>query len=250
LREAFVNLPERVELTLEDKTSAADEAALISIVWCWKPYSKRVRTMSSYGDPFADVNILVSDITVSDIEYADVDCILDYWYGSSSEDLRSSLGIDSGRLPSRRMMREMLAFKISRRDAAPTILTVRVRDVSVGVHELTHIEPGISAVMHAHIWNAEHRGRGIGAVSYVRAMQRFFATHGFQRVIFETPSANVASNRLKKTLGISPHSKGTFFIPTMAEPIETTRYEVERSELPGIVDRIERNWRYRQARSA
>ncbi|MGY3585666.1 RimJ/RimL family protein N-acetyltransferase [Bradyrhizobium sp. USDA 4341] len=204
--------------------------------------------MSIGVDPFAGPDIVLSEITVCDLEQADIERILNYWFGPSSEDLRTTLGIDPKKMPSRRLMREGLALKASQKSVPSTILIVRVRDIGIGMHELTHIEPNVSATMHAHIWNAEHRGRGIGAISYIRAMERFFAAHKLQRIMFDTPRKHLASNRLKHAWGILPASTGTFSISTMAEPIETARYQVERSDMAGIVDRVERNWKYRAQR--
>lgn len=201
--------------------------------------------MSARVDPFADADILVTDIAVSDLEQEDIESILNYWFGSSSLELRTMMAIDQKKMPSRRLMREGLAFKAGQKNVAPTILIIKVRDISIGVHELTHIEPNVSAIMHAHIWSADHRGRGIGTVSYLRAMERFFEAHALQRIIFDTPSKHLASNRLKHAWGISPCSTGTFVIPTMSEPLETIRYQVERSDLAQIVDRVERNWKCR-----
>jgi RimJ/RimL family protein N-acetyltransferase len=200
-------------------------------------------------DPFAGPAIQLSEITVSELQRTDIEKILNYWFGSSSLDLRTMIGIDPQKMPSRRSMREGLEFKASQKNVLPTILIVRVRDVGIGAHELTHIEPHVSAIMHAHIWSAEHRGRGIGTVSYLRAMERFFEAHGLQRIIFDTPTKNMAANRLKDAWGISPRSAGTFSIPTMAVPIETTRYEVERSDLAQMIDRVERNWKCRAQRA-
>ncbi|WP_024512879.1 hypothetical protein [Bradyrhizobium sp. ARR65] len=86
------------------------------------------------------------------------------------------------------------------------------------------------------------------AVSYVRAMQRFLDAHGFQRIIFQTPSRNLAANKVKQIWNISPCDRDTFIMPTMAEPIETTRYQVERADLAGIVERVERFWKCKPVR--
>jgi RimJ/RimL family protein N-acetyltransferase len=193
--------------------------------------------------------ISTSDITVADLDTPAVERILSYWYESSAEYLQS-IGVAPERLPSRRKMRELLELKVERREAAPTILVVQLRGEGIGVHELTHVQPGVSAVMHAHIWSAEHRGRGIGVVSYVKAMERFFATHGFERILFETPSANVAANRIKEALGIPPSDSGTLFLPIMTRPVETTRYAVDRASLGAIVERLEQLWARRRERSA
>lgn len=193
--------------------------------------------------------ISTSDITVADLDAPAVERILSYWYESPAEYLQS-IGVAPEKLPSRRKMREMLELKVKRREAAPTILVVRLRGEGIGVHELTHIQPGVSAVMHAHIWSAEHRGRGIGVVSYVRAMERFFADHGFERILFETPTANVAANRIKEALGVPPSGSGALFLPIMTRSVETTRYAVERSSLGAIVERVERTWAERRERPA
>src|SRR5262249_17052093 len=182
-----------------------------------------------------------SDITVSALEHADIVHILDYWYGASPEYLHA-LGVVPEKLPKRSTMAEMLARKVEHESARPTILTIKLRGASIGVHELTHIEPGVSAVMHAHIWRAQDRGRGIGVISYVRAMERFFAAHGFQRIVCETPTANSAANRIKQSLGIVPSGRGTIYLPIMSKPVETTRYEVERAALPAIAARAEHQW--------
>jgi RimJ/RimL family protein N-acetyltransferase len=193
--------------------------------------------------------ISTSDITVADQDAPAVERILSYWYESPAEYLQS-IGVAPERLPSRRKMREMLMLKVERREATPTLLIVQLRGESIGVHDLTHIQPGVSAVMHAHLWSAEHRGRRIGVVSYVKAMERFFATHGFERILFETPTANVAANRIKETLGIPASGTGTLFLPIMTRPVETTRYAVDRSSLGAIVERLERIWADRRERPA
>ena len=182
-----------------------------------------------------------SDITVSALEHADITHILDYWYDASAEYLHA-LGVMPEKLPKRSKMAEMLARKVEHEVARPTILAIRLKGVSIGVHELTHVEPGVSAVMHAHIWRAQDRGRGIGVISYVRAMERFFAAHGFQRIVFDTPAANSAANRIKQSLGIVPSGRGTIYLPIMIKPVETTRYEVQRADLPQIAARAESHW--------
>ncbi|WP_394824669.1 GNAT family N-acetyltransferase [Pendulispora albinea] len=186
--------------------------------------------------------VRMSDITVASLELADVDAIVRYWHESPAEYLRA-LGVAPEKLPNRRKMHEMLALKVAQQVAPPTILVVKVKGESIGVHELTHIEVGISAVMHAHIWKAEHRGKGFGAVSYVKAMERFFEAHGFRSILFETPRANASANRLKEALGLAPCGNGTIYLPIMTSPMETTRYSVERADLPRLVARLETSWK-------
>ncbi|WP_394827826.1 GNAT family N-acetyltransferase [Pendulispora albinea] len=204
-----------------------------------------MRLSDMYLSDMSDMHL--SDIEAADLEPPDIDSILAYWYDSPVDYLRS-IGVAPEKLPSKRKMREMLALKLGQPHVPPTILVVAAKGERVGVHELTHIEPGVSAVMHAHIWKAEHRGRGIGAVSYVKAMERFFDAHGFSRILFETPTANAGANRIKQILGIAPRGEGSLYLPIMVRPLATTRYAVERSELPAIVGRLEANaWNRRRS---
>lgn len=187
-------------------------------------------------------SFLLSDVEVGDLVPGDVEHIVQYWHGSSPDYLLS-IGVARERLPSPRKMHEALALKLASAGTAPTILVIRLKGEGVGVHELTHVDPGVSAVMHAHIWREEDRRRGIGLVSYVRAMERFFALHRFERIIFETPRANTGANRLKQKLGIEPTGSGTIYLPIMTGSMDTTRYVVEASALPRLVARLESTWR-------
>lgn len=186
-----------------------------------------------------------TDIRVTDFAEADMDGFLSYWYDADPAFL-ATMGVDPGKLPSRRKMREMLELNLERdrRSGTPqnTILSVRLKGETVGVHELTHLTPGDSGILHAHIWDKAHRGRGIGIISYVEAMAVFFRRFALARIVFESPAHNVGANRIKDKLGIKAAGEGVIDMPILSKPLPTVRYVVEAGDMPAIRRNMERAW--------
>jgi RimJ/RimL family protein N-acetyltransferase len=141
-------------------------------------------------------------------------------------------------------MREMLEMAaeggVSPAVPGSAILTIRLRGEAIGVHELTHVAARSSGMMHAHIWNRSHRGLGIGLVSYVKAMQKFFERFDLKQIVFETPEANIGARQIKARLGIAPQGRGSIKLPIS--------YRVLCSEIPIIERNMRAAWQQRQAK--
>ncbi|KVL30858.1 GNAT family N-acetyltransferase [Burkholderia sp. MSMB1835] len=184
--------------------------------------------------------IHLSDIHVDDFAEQDIIPCLDYWYRSPST-LMESMNVDVGKLPSEQRMRELLTILVQRAHggiARAPILAIRHMGDAIGVHELTHLEPGLSAIMHAHIWQARYRGIGIGSVSYLAAMRIFFDRFDLQSIRFETPADNASAQAVKSKLGIAPQGEGVIDMPMLRNPVKTVSYRVLRHELDGIAEFI------------
>ncbi|HSK41432.1 MAG TPA: GNAT family protein [Arenibaculum sp.] len=186
-----------------------------------------------------------ADIAVVDFAGADIDGFLRYWYDADAGFL-AAMGVDPAKLPSRRKMREMLELNLERdeRSRTPqnTILSIKLKGETIGVHELTHLTAGDSGILHAHIWDRAHRGRGIGIVSYVKAMQVFFRRFDLARIVFESPAHNPGANRIKDKLGIEASGEGMIDLPILRHPVATVRYVVAAGDMPAIVRNMERAW--------
>jgi RimJ/RimL family protein N-acetyltransferase len=186
-----------------------------------------------------------ADIAVVDFAEADIEGFLRYWYDADPGFL-AAMGVDPARLPSRRKMREMLELNLERdrRSERPlnTILSISLKGETIGVHELTHLTAGDSGILHAHIWDTAHRGRGIGIVSYVKAMQAFFRRFDLARIVFESPALNPGANRIKDKLGIKPSGEGVIDMPMLRHPVPTVRYVVEAGDMPAILRNMESAW--------
>lgn len=181
------------------------------------------------------------EVELRDLERGDLDAYVEYWHRPGNRAL-AALGVDPRKVYPARKMREMLELNIASNAALPESRMPTVAIVyggrAVGVHELTNLVPGDSAVMHAHIWDESLRGRGIGAISYVKAMKLYFERFGLRTIRFETPKLNPAANRIKEKLGLRPVGSGTFDLPILSGTVETDSYAVTRDELARIEDEM------------
>jgi RimJ/RimL family protein N-acetyltransferase len=181
------------------------------------------------------------EVEVRDLALADLDAYVEYWHRPGNPAL-SALGIDPRKVYPAQKMREMLALNIANNTALAasqmSTLVIVYAGAAVGVHELTHLVAGDSAVMHAHIWDGAQRGRGIGLISYVKAMRLYFERFGLATIRFETPKVNAAANRIKDKLGLRRVGSGTFDLPILAGAVETDSYVVTRAELTRLLAEV------------
>jgi|HubBroStandDraft_1064217.scaffolds.fasta_scaffold18299_3 hypothetical protein len=195
--------------------------------------------------------LTIDDIDVGDFAVSDIAGVLDYWYRSPPDNFLA-LGLCREALPSESCMREMLEMAaeggVSPAVPGSAILTIRLRGEAIGVHELTHVAARSSGMMHAHIWNRSHRGLGIGLVSYVKAMQKFFERFDLKQIVFETPEANIGARQIKARLGIAPQGRGSIKLPILSRPLPTISYRVLCSEIPIIERNMRAAWQQRQAK--
>jgi RimJ/RimL family protein N-acetyltransferase len=183
------------------------------------------------------------EVELRDLAPDDLDAYVEYWHRPDNPAL-SALSVDPRKVYSAKKMREMLALTIANNAALPRSQMSTVAIVyagrTVGVHELTHLVPGDSAVMHAHIWDPSLRGRGIGLISYVKAMRLYFERFGLRTIRFETPKVNSAANRIKEKLGLRARGSGTFDLPILSRAVETDSYAIQADELARVYDEIRR----------
>jgi RimJ/RimL family protein N-acetyltransferase len=181
-----------------------------------------------------------NEVEVRDLERGDLDAYIAYWHDASDPSL-DALAVDRARMYPAKKMREMLVLQIERNAAASesqlSVLAVTFRGCCAGVHELTDLKRGEQAIMHAHLWRA-HRGVGIGAISYVKAMSIYFERFALRTIVFETPKANAAANHLKRKLGVVPCGTGSIDLPFLTAPLETNTYRITQEELQALRRRI------------
>jgi len=114
------------------------------------------------------------------------------------------------------------------------VFTIFYRGERVGFHTSTHHIPNESITMHAHLVRADLRGKGIGLVSYVLAIEKFFQEFKLARVIFKTPVQNLAPMRIKEKLGIKPIAEEIIDWPALVEPLQTKVFHVTPDQVPKL----------------
>ncbi|MEM9523106.1 MAG: hypothetical protein AAF982_03795, partial [Pseudomonadota bacterium] len=129
----------------------------------------------------------------------DIEAYVGYWHDRSNVFL-DQMGIDRSRLPSPRKMREQLALSLEVEEARSSITTIIHDGEAVGVHELTDMdEDNTTAVMHAHMWSSNARGRGIGRISYVSVHNRGGVVFVHVGQFVNTDGFAVVNNRRDRT---------------------------------------------------
>ena len=179
------------------------------------------------------MNEVLQDLSLRDFVAADVDFVLDYWYRSPAGFIES-LGGDRSQFPEEEGMRKFLLDR-NRAEKKPTLM-IALRGNPIGMYTINCILENESALFHAHIWSAKHRGQGIGTATYPWACEIFFGRFNFKKIIFKTPAHNVAANRIKKKVGIREVGKETLRGYSMTK--NGTRaivYEVHRHEIKSLI---------------
>lgn len=174
--------------------------------------------------------VSAADVSVRVFQHEDIAPLVDYWTGSTEEFWRLR-GVDKAKLKSRDQFIAAYEELFESKGGVPSIATILLRGQAVGVHSLTDIVPGDSAVFHAHIWHEENRHRGIAVYSYLKGSEFFFNTLGLKKIIFKTPKLNLGANRLKEKIGIPATGDTLFESPVLFAPLPATLYELDHEML-------------------
>ncbi|NNG05494.1 MAG: hypothetical protein HKM95_15530 [Inquilinus sp.] len=185
----------------------------------------------------------VEEIEVRDYDAGDIGVFVDYWHDRRTEHIRD-MGVCQDRLPDREAMTAALALGLETAGRAGArsrlrVVAIRWRNRTVGFHQVTNLnrQEG-SAIMHAYIIDACCRGKGLGTISYVKAMDLFFRRFDLNFIDFHTPDRSGPATRIKQKLGILPIGKTTIDLPFLIKPLAATRYRVHAHELPRLRRRM------------
>ena len=170
------------------------------------------------------------DVSIRPFARADILPVVDYWTGNSEEFWRQR-GVDKAKFKSRDEFIAGYEKSFLEKGGIPTLVTILLNGEAVGIHGVSDIVQGESAVMHAHIWREEHRHRGIGIYSYLKAAEHFFNAFDLKKIIFKTPKVNQGPNRVKEKIGIPAIGETVFDAPMMMGPVQATLYELDRELL-------------------
>ena len=180
------------------------------------------------------------DVRVRRFRPSDVGLFCDYFFRSPPAFLHG-LGL----LPfppgeeKRRRARWAETFRLARQGKERIrVLTVLYRGRPVGIHPLTDLVESRSGVMHAHFFRPQDRGRGIGRISYVKAMSRYLREFGLREIRFQSPTHNPAPLRIKEVLGLRPVGTCVYKSPLVRAGLRARVFQVRRAELPAVARRV------------
>lgn len=178
-----------------------------------------------------------SDVCIRDFLPEDILPCVDYWTGNSEEFWRDR-GVDKSKLKSRDEFIAAYEHAFKQMGDVWFLCTIVYKDIPIGVHALTDLLEGKSGVFHAHIWDKNCRGKGIGMYSYLKAADFFMKKLKLKKIVFKTPKINVAANRIKQKIGIPCLGETTFESPILIKPLEANLYELDRPLLDQLLRRF------------
>lgn len=180
------------------------------------------------------------DVQVREIRFEDLADMRKYFFESSPEFL-NSIGLKTPQPGEAENFQKRWEQQFEERNKNGTpiaVLTVFYRGERVGFHPSTHRETGESLIMHAHFFREDLRGKGIGTISYVLAIEKFLTEYGYKAVVFKTPIQNFAPMKIKEKLGLTPIGEEVIDWPQLLTPLPVKIFRVTRSELPRLKDRV------------
>ena len=167
----------------------------------------------------------------------DFSALADYWTNKSAE-YWASLGVDKSKMKSREQFLDFFNETYAKLGDVPTVGVIELSGKAIGVHTLTELKEGVSAVMHSHIFEPEFQRKGISFFSYPKAMKHFFNKFKLEKILFKTPKLNVGANKAKQKLGIPILGETTFESPISLGVIPAYLYEVDLELVEKLLQKI------------
>jgi RimJ/RimL family protein N-acetyltransferase len=180
------------------------------------------------------------DILIEDFTSSDVVLLMDYYYDSPQEQLEK-MSIDRFGMVSRELFSNSIIQKIENnstlKESKLDYVKIIYKEKSIGTHSVTEITEGQSAVFHAHIWDKSMQGKGVGRISYVKALNLFFERFNLQQMEFRTPIINIAANRVKESLGMNSLGVMDLVEPYLLDGTQANKYILTKDELTMLLSK-------------
>ena len=172
-----------------------------------------------------------TEVTVRDIEEADVQTLVDYWHGSDSEYLRS-LGVDVTKLVSQEETRNRFLSSVppSQSDQRRATFIVASSEQIIGYTNL-HIVSPEEVYAHIHILQKGIRSKGLAYVLFLEMLRIFFSCLPIEKLIFQTSPENKSLHRLIQRFGFTPTRAYLSNPDGMARAGEFHIYEISRESV-------------------
>ncbi len=140
-------------------------------------------------------------LTVREIQANDIVKIVDYFVNADAEFLEA-MGADKSKLPKRDNWIKKLESELTKpyKNKEFYYIIWLLDNQEIGHSNINTIVFGKSATMHLHLWNNADRKSGLGLDFLRLTIPYYFRNFGFEKLICEPYSKNVAPNNVLKKL--------------------------------------------------
>lgn len=141
-------------------------------------------------------------LSVREISAIDLELVADYWTLSDPGFL-ISMGVDLAKVPARKELIEMLSQQLEMKyeDKKSYAIIWLVDGVAAGHSNINKINFGHEAYMHLHLWNSQHRRKGVGTALVRMSLPYFFNQYKLKKLYCEPYALNPAPNKTLKKAG-------------------------------------------------
>jgi len=169
------------------------------------------------------------EVSVREMEKDDVKLVVDYFV-KANVDFLNGMGVDDKRLPKRADWIEKLNGELDKKpeDKEYFYLIWLNEGHPIGHSNINHIEYGVSANMHLHIWKSEKRQSGLGVELVMKSIPHYFKKFELDKLICEPNAQNPAPNKTLRKIGFE-YIRDYDANPGMINYYQTlSRYELTR----------------------
>ena len=141
-------------------------------------------------------------LSVREIQSSDVAFIIRYWLESSDAHL-TGMGVDLSKIPSKETLQQNLIKEIdaSLQEKKSYAVIWELEGNPIGHCNINQIVFGKQAYMHLHLWEGQHRKKGVGSELVKKSLPFFFENLQLERLLCEPYALNPAPNRTLAKIG-------------------------------------------------
>lgn len=161
---------------------------------------------------------------------AEFEAMIDYFLGDGDAFL-TGMGIDVAKLPTEAEWLQAALADAEQPDDRKQRFYVawRFQGQLVGHSSISHIEHGVSAHCHLHLWRADLRCSGLGSAFLAQSIDMYFERFGLKRIASEPYAENPGPKRALPGLGMRLVRRYRTTPTSTCLEQDVNRYEVERA---------------------
>jgi len=157
--------------------------------------------------------------------------MVDYFVGGGEAFLRG-MGIDPSKVPARAewLARVLADHDLPDEEKDRLYVAWLLGGETVGHSSLSHIQHGVEAHVHLHLWRPDLRRGGLGTTFLARSLDLYFERFGLQRILCEPFAENPAPNRVLAGLGFRLLERRRMVPNPITFEQEANRWEMTRED--------------------
>lgn len=148
----------------------------------------------------------------------------------SPVDFLESIGFDTATRPNRKEWEAGTLERVSKSQSEPpTIIVGELHGRAIGMVFLDKRDLAIEPTpkLHFHIFDSSLRGKGIGPILFMAALQSLSQFHGYKRFLIEPKASNAPMNALMRKLGFKHLKNYTIEPKPMVQRMLVSQYEIQ-----------------------